>query len=135
MRKKRRLMGLNLTARQQRLLETLVFLIKVLLLSLPIYLVIALGISLSPLQNFDAAISSGILRALGYVVSQEGAHITVGDTNPFSFYLTEDCTAWKSFILLFALIFAVPAFRLGSRIKGIMGITHKDDIHHKHSFY
>lgn len=109
----------KLTSVQQSLWETLIFLTKVIALSIPLYLIILLGISLAPLQQFDATVSSGILRALGYSVKQEGASMTVGTQNPFSFYLTGDCTAWKSFLFLFALIFAVPKAGLRKRLLGL----------------
>lgn len=104
----------NLTPQQKRLWETFLFLAKVLVLSVPLYMIIIFSVSLYPLQALDASVSSGILRSLGYAVTQEGATITVGGPNPFSFFLTEDCTAWKSFLFLFALIFAVPKVPLGT---------------------
>jgi len=119
MKKERKALGMNLTLRQQKLWDTLLFLLKVLVLSIPLYLIIMLGMSLALLQNLDASVSSGILRAFGYPVQQDGAYITVGSAKPFSFYLTEDCTPWKSFLLLFALVFAVPAVALASRLKGL----------------
>src|SRR4030042_1271896 len=111
--------GLNFTLQQQKLWGTLVFLAKILVLSLPLYFIILCSISLSPLQQLDAAVSAGILRSMGYDVEREGAYLTVGTEKAFSFYLTEDCTAWKSFLLLFALVFAMPAIALRSRIKGL----------------
>ncbi|HJW97370.1 MAG TPA: archaeosortase/exosortase family protein [archaeon] len=111
--------GLRLTGEQQKLWGTLVFLAKILVLSLPLYFIILFSISLSPLQQLDAAVSAGILRSMGYDVEREGAYLTVGTEKAFSFYLTEDCTAWKSFLLLFALVFAMPAIALRSRIKGL----------------
>jgi exosortase/archaeosortase family protein len=45
--------------------------------------------------------------------------MTVGSERPFSFYLNEDCTAWKSILFLFALIFAVPAISLRKRLVGL----------------
>jgi exosortase/archaeosortase family protein len=110
---------MNLTPQQQKLWDTLLFLMKVLVLSLPLYFIILFGISLSPLQSSDAAASSAILSGLGYSVQRDGAYLTVGTEKPFSFYLTEDCTAWKSFLLLFALVFAMPAAAFVSRLKGL----------------
>jgi exosortase/archaeosortase family protein len=88
-------------------------------LSVPLYLIIVFSVSLYPLQALDASMSSGILRLLGYQVIQEGTHLTVGAGSPFSFYITEDCTAWKSFLFLFALIFAVPKVSLRNRLSGL----------------
>jgi len=111
--------GLNLTFQQQKLLETLVFVLKVLALSMPLYFVIFFGMSIYPLQMLDVSVSSAALRSLGYYVSNEGPMVTVSGGLPFTFYLTEDCTAWKSFLFLFALIFAVPAVSLRKRLCGL----------------
>ena len=111
--------GSKLTPQQERLWETFIFLAKVLVLSIPLYLIIIFSVSLYPFQALDASVSSGILTALGYHVTQEGATVTVGGSKPFSFFLTEDCTAWKSFLFLFALIFAVPKIPLRSRLSGL----------------
>jgi exosortase/archaeosortase family protein len=124
MARKTRLSGLDIlrlgmTPQQEKLWETFLFLVKVLVLSIPLYLVIIFSMSLYPFQAIDAFVSSGILRALGYQVLQEGAYLTVGTGNPFSFFLTEDCTAWKSFLFLFALIFAVPKVPLRKRLSGL----------------
>jgi exosortase/archaeosortase family protein len=124
MRRKRRLsrkqlFRLSMTARQEKLFDTLIFLLKVLVLSIPLYFIIIFSISLAPLQQLDATVSSAVLRAMGYTVQQDGAYLTVGTQKPFSFYLTEDCTAWKSVLFLFALIFAVPTVSLGKRLIGL----------------
>jgi exosortase/archaeosortase family protein len=124
MRKKNRrsrleLFRLGMTARQEKLFDTLLFLVKVIVLSIPLYFIILLGVSLYPLQYLDATVSSGILRALGYAVQQEGNYITVGTASTFSFILSEDCTAWKSMLFLFALIFAVPKIELKKRLLGL----------------
>lgn len=123
MSKKTRPRERKLTRQQQKLWETFIFLSKVLLLSLPLYFIILFNIPLTSLQMFDASVSSGIFTTLGYQVNQEGAFMTVVSEKPFSFYLNEDCTAWKSILFLFALIFAVPAISLKSRLAGfVLGI-------------
>ena len=112
----------GMTAQQQKLLETFLFLLKVIAFSIPLYFVIILGVSLYPLQVIDSTASSAILRAFGYAVQQDGAFVTVaspGSASPFSFILSEDCTAWKSFLFLFALIFAVPRIGLKKRLLGL----------------
>jgi len=116
---KKALWNRKLTPQQQRLWETLFFLMKVLVLSIPLYLVIIFSVSLYPLQVLDASVSSAILRAMGYQVTQQGSMITVIGSSSFSFFLTDDCTAWKSVLFLFALIFAVPKVPLRSRLSGL----------------
>lgn len=110
------LFGRRLNRRQHRLWQTLEFLARLIILSLPLYLIIGLGVSLYPLQLAAAGQSGWILDAMGYSVRQEGAYLTVSGGGPvqdFPFYVNEDCTAWKSMLFLFALILAVPATTLG----------------------
>jgi exosortase/archaeosortase family protein len=116
---RRKITRRKLTDQQKKLFETLLFLAKVLLLSIPLYLIIIFSVSLYSLQSFDAFVSSGILRTLGYSVTQEGASISIEGAKPFTFFLTEDCTAWKSFLFLFALIFAVPKVSIRKRLSGL----------------
>jgi len=116
---KLKLFRTGLTARQEKLFDTLIFLLKVLVLSIPLYFIIIFSVSLAPLQQLDGAVSSSVLRVMGQTVLQNGAYLTVGTQNPFMFYLSEDCTAWKSILFLFALIFAVPAVSMGKRLIGL----------------
>ncbi len=118
MKAKTSFLGTKLTAEQERLWDTFIFLAKVLVLSIPLYFVILTGVSLAPLQMLDATVASSILRSIGFPVLQNGALITAGNP-PFTFYLTEDCTAWKSVLFLFALIFAVPAVSMRKRLIGL----------------
>jgi exosortase/archaeosortase family protein len=111
--------GIRFAGDQQRLWETLLFLVKVIALSVPLYLIIIFSISLAPLQALDASVSSAILRAMGYTVQQDGAHLSMHAQKALSFYLSEDCTVWKSALFLFALIFAVPAVGMGKRLAGL----------------
>jgi len=110
--------NLRLTYQQQKLWETLVFVMKLLALSLPLYFVMLFGISIYPLQMLDVSVSSSVLNSMGYYVSNQGPMVTVDGGSPFTFYLTEDCTAWKSFLFLFALVFAVPAVSMKKRLFG-----------------
>jgi exosortase/archaeosortase family protein len=116
---RKKVFGTGLTGQQIRLWETFLFLSKVLVLSLPLYFIIFFSVSLTPLQDFDAFVSSGILRVMGYAVQQDGRYMTVGTQDAFSFYLTEDCTAWKSFLFFFALVFSVPNILLRKRLTGL----------------
>ncbi len=115
--------GHRLNRKQQRLWQTLEFLVRLIVLSVPLYLIIGLGISLYPLQLAAAGQSSWILGAMGYSVQQEGAYLTVSGGPPvqdFLFYVNEDCTGWKSMLFLFALIFAVPGVVLRRRLWGLV---------------
>lgn len=113
-----------------RLKETLAFLLKLLVLALPMYLVIWLSVDLSQLQAMAASELEWTLGAMGYAVERDGFMLTVAGgvpegrpDVPFSFYIVEDCTAWKSMIFLVALVAAVPAVKWERRALGIaMGL-------------
>jgi exosortase/archaeosortase family protein len=107
----------NLTPRQARMWKVLLFLARVAALSLPLYLIIWLGLDLMPLQLAAASQSAWLLGALGYQAVQEGVGITMG--NGFAFFIIPDCTGWKSMLFLFALVFAVPGTALRKRLWGL----------------
>jgi len=106
----------KLTPEQQRLWKTLQFLLRLLALSAPLYLIIFFAADLSALQLAAAGQSAWLLRVLGWSVSQSGPLLTTGD---FTFLINQDCTGWKSVLFLFALIFAVPGIALKKRLTGL----------------
>lgn len=117
----RKLRNVRLTGSQKRLLNILVFLIRLLILSIPLYLVLVFAVDLSPLQDAVATQSACVLRAMGYNVFQQGYQLIVGNAmDNFYFMINEDCTGWKSMLFLFALIFAVPGIQLKKRLIGLV---------------
>jgi exosortase/archaeosortase family protein len=111
----------KMTKTQQRMWNILEFLIRLIILSIPLYLVIAMSVDISHLQNTVASQSASALRGLGYNVFQDGFHIIVGTVQDnFYFMINEDCTAWKSMLFLFALMFAVPGITLKRRLIGLV---------------
>jgi exosortase/archaeosortase family protein len=115
---------IRLSREQQKLWQTFVFLFRLLVLSIPLYLIISLGISLYPLQYSVATNSYWVLRFTGFQVVQEGATLTVGPESEvrqgFTFTISEDSTAWKSMLFFFALVFAVPAASGRKRLMGLL---------------
>ena len=109
-------MDLNLDIRQEKYWKMLQFFARLACLSVPLYIIIAFAVDLSALQLIVAGNSAWLLSALGSQVTQQGALVQVGD---FSFLITPDCTAWKSFLFLFGLLFAVPAVLLRRRLIGL----------------
>ncbi|MFQ5647813.1 MAG: exosortase/archaeosortase family protein [Candidatus Aenigmatarchaeota archaeon] len=107
----------ELTPGQQRLWKTLQFLLRLLALSVPLYLVIFLALDLSAMQLAAAGQSAALLQSLGWTVSQDGTLLTAGE---FSFLINQDCTGWKSMLLLFALIFATLGISLRKRVLGLL---------------
>lgn len=107
--------GLN--PQQARMWRVLVFLVRATALSLPLYLVIWLGLDLYPLQLATASQSAWLLHSVGYQLVQEGTGLAI--SNGFQFFIIPDCTGWKSMLFLFALLFAVPGVALRKRLAGL----------------
>jgi len=75
----------------------------VLALSIPIYLVIWLGIDLGILQEIVIRVVFFFLRITGAPVQRHGFSLVF---EGFSFYISKDCTGWKGMLFLTALILA-----------------------------
>jgi len=100
----------KLTEKQKRLLNLEKFLLRLVALVVPVYLIITLGVSLLPLQLEAARESAWALQAIGYQTELAGTGIAVdfGGISPFFFVITADCTGWKAMLFLAALTIAVP---------------------------
>lgn len=107
----------RLTPGQARMLRALEFLVRVTILSLPLYMVIWLGIDLHVLQSAASGQAAWILQVLGFSLTHQGTSISL--ENGFRFFIIPDCTGWKSMLFLFALIFAVPLVSLRKRLAGL----------------
>lgn len=90
----------------KRLGETLVFLIKLLLLSVPLYMVILLQLDLTALQELVTGLTYSFLDFSGYAIERQGFNLIAED---FSFYISRDCTGWKGLVFLAALIIATKS--------------------------
>ena len=101
-------MDIKLSDRDKKLWKMLQFFVRLIILSVPLYLVIYLAIDLTVLQNWFAGMSAAILSAFGWSVSVNGSVVSITAPAQFTFLIDPDCTAWKSILFLFALIFAVP---------------------------
>ena len=109
-----------LTKRQERLYHLLLFLVRLLLFSVPLYLIIDFGLNLSGLQQVTVSWTMGILATLGLPVTAENFLVIIGGSTPFRFIISEDCTAWKSMLFFLALVFAVPQGR--RRLWALLGL-------------
>ena len=90
---------------KKTLKEVLWFLVKFNLLLIPFYAVIYFDINFYGLQAAFANFIGWILRMLGYSPQVSDIFIYVGNL-PID--ISRDCTGWKSFYSLFALILASP---------------------------
>lgn len=103
---------------QKRLWNTFVFLVRLLILSIPLYIILAFA-DLGLVQQWTVDSSVWLFSVLGYSVHSTGFLITVGGGNAFTFFISQDCTAWKSMLFFFALVLAVPGKSWRSRILGL----------------
>jgi len=91
------------TPQEKRLLETLLFLLSVLLILVPLYFIFSLT-NLTPVQVAVASQVSTVLTGMGFDVNQIGYSLFISGGEPYSFYISPDSTGWKSLIFLFSLI-------------------------------
>jgi exosortase/archaeosortase family protein len=110
-------MGIELSSEQRKLFEILLFLIKLILFSIPLYLILAFPGILIPLQEVVSENVYLILKSMGSGVSRNGFLLTM---DGIAFMVSEDCTGWKSMLFLTALIFAVPGVEIKKRLAGIV---------------
>ncbi len=108
---------MKLGKEQKRLWQTLLFLLKILMLAVPLYLIIELNIPLNPLQEAVSRNLTLLLNLFGFNVIRDGFSLSV---NGFIFYVSEDCTGWKSMLFLTALMIAFPDVETKKRIIGLV---------------
>jgi exosortase/archaeosortase family protein len=112
----------KLSKKQERQWDLLMFLFRLLVLSVPLYILLSIEGVFYYAQIFNANITAFILNAIGIFTTQDGVMLTIVDPNsPFRFIISEDCTGWKSIMFLFALIFAVKGPKISSRVRGLLG--------------
>lgn len=112
-------MKIRLNKRQERMLSTLVFLIKLLLFTIPLYLIMAFSQVLIPLQRLVISHVRFLLVSLGFRITIDNLMVSITGPVSFAFFISEDCTGWKSMLLLVALIFAFPRVSMGKRLAGL----------------
>ena len=110
-------MGTRLSSTQGRLFEIFLFLLKLVILSFPLYIILSFEGILLPLQEMVSGNVAFILRMLGFEVSRNGFFLKAGD---MAFLITEDCTGWKSMMFFLALVIAVPGVRMKKRVWGFV---------------
>lgn len=109
-------MKIKLNKNQKKLFETLLFLIKLLVFAIPLYIIMSFQGILSPLQEIVSQNVQSLLQLVGFEVSRNGFLIIAKD---IAFFVSEDCTGWKSMLFLTALIFAVPKVKIKERLTGV----------------
>lgn len=110
----------RLTKKQKMMWKTTQFLIRLTLFSTPLYVILWLNPSMTPVQNVVADHAAWLLNLLGFEVMRDNLILGVGTENPFLFYIGPDCIGWKSMLCFIALIFATLDARMKKRIMGIV---------------
>jgi len=117
--KKQRLLKIRID--NEILKETLMFLIRLMILSAPLYLIIFLNIDLAFMKQAVTTETVFLLKILGFDAEHYGFRIAVnGSDETFYFMIGNDCTGWKSMLFFFALLFAFPKIRMKRRFYGVL---------------
>lgn len=91
----------------RKLLKMLRFLVLFNLFAIPLYVFMALGISVYPLQAFTAKVVHSTLFIAGASPVIDGIDITIPSPDgDFTGTINWDCTGWKSMLAFMALVFA-----------------------------
>jgi exosortase/archaeosortase family protein len=111
----------KLTPKQRRLWELEKFLLKMVVLVIPVYLIITFGVNLGPAQLEVARESHWFLGATGFNATLYGTGILAefAGKAPFFFTISADCTGWKAMLFFAALVLAVPRRTWKPRIIGL----------------
>jgi len=122
MRKKKTTTGKNVFSfwhRKEKQYRILKFLIKFNIFALPLYLLLLTDWQSGWLQSFTADITYNLLQATGIAAERTGNFIAIQLQNgSWGAFINWDCTGWKSFLALFALIMATD-FPLKKKAKGL----------------
>jgi len=126
--------GAKLTEKQKRLWELEKFLLRMLAFVIPVYLILAFGADMSPVQKEVARESYALMNSMGFNVTlyntgviaefagkPEGPpSVASPGRPPFFFTISPDCTGWKAMLFFAALVLAVPRRAWKLRVAGIV---------------
>lgn len=97
------------TRKQKKLWNVLKFLLKFLVLSIPLHFLIWIDFDAAYLQALVAKIVEFMLHASGIGAVREGSVIySATKTGDLTVKIIKDCVGWKSILALFGLMFASP---------------------------
>ncbi len=105
---------------EKELKRILLFLVKLNLLLIPLYLIILAGFQLAFLKDVTKDAVLGMLQAGGIGAYETGNFIVVPvEGGEFAGTVDWDCTGWKSMFALFALVFATD-FAIRKKLLGLL---------------
>lgn len=95
----------ELSERQEHLLDTNVFLGKMLLVGAVFHLILYIYPNTVPVQEAFAGMINGIVNSMGYGFTHESVYILKESS---AYEITQDCLGWKSMMAFTALMYASP---------------------------
>lgn len=114
---------LRLNEQQRKLWVVLAFLVRIILLSLPLYLILWVNPSFDFLRD---AVRDNVLlvaKMAGVNADADGFDLKLNTVNgPVTIDIAADCTGWKSAVAYLALVLAVPGISNKKRLLGLVGI-------------
>ena len=93
-------------AKEKKLKETLIFLAKLIIFSIPLYIVIWFNISFNPIQDFLTYHVFHFLRFFNVQVSRDGFNLIFQN---FSIVINKDCIGWKGMLFFLALVLSTKS--------------------------
>ena len=99
--------------------RVLKFLAKFLIFAIPLYIILYFNLEWQQLESSIAGIVSFLLGAMGFAVQRGGDFISIPVSGgQWGAFINWDCTGWKSFLALIALVMATD-FSLDKKAKGL----------------
>ncbi len=118
LKKKERKFVENLSERDKKLYEVLIFLIKFTMTAGLLHFLLWMNVDMTWLQEIVAGCVAHVLNLVGYAAIANGVIVHASGV---SVEIIRDCVGWKSFLAIFGLIIASPRVRWEHRLAGILG--------------
>jgi exosortase/archaeosortase family protein len=100
------------------ILSAIIFLVKLNVLAIPLYLITFYGLSYEPLQVAIATMTKSFLNAIGYDFAQQGSLISgVAGGARIDVQVSWDSTGWKSLYVITILALATPGIIWRSKMR------------------
>jgi len=111
----------KLTPKQRRLWELEKFILRMLVLVIPVYLILTFGVDMGPVQQEVARESYWLMGPMGFNATLYGTGIIAefAGKAPLFFTISADCTGWKAMLFFAALVIAVPCRKWKVRAAGL----------------
>jgi len=107
----------QLTEKQERLLETNIFLAKMLGVGAVFHLILYLYPNTVAVQSLFSNLIAYLTNFLGYSFASPGVYVIQGSS---AYEITQDCLGWKSMMAFTALMYASPG-KLSENLRYLLG--------------